>query len=323
VREYAEAKLAGAVFPPSHVFRLGDRFVVVDGRHRILADMENGLTETEVVIHEGSSEDALIYSLGCNADHGLPRTQADKRRAIGLALRAFGDRTDRWIAGICKVNHKTVAVVRAELEFGDEITTSSHRQGQDGKLYSGSAGGDPTRLDELEEIVTESEEACQRTWLAIASLAVLEGRPLREVFDERRPADVTSDVWELLWGFHFDDDFARLTDANKVLPTNSDYDSCAYRAAVEVDGEQRVVVEISHDAEHPGYLQLTVVDLATGDMTSSGRPIAAWSLGRALQVAVGDEVFNWLTPEVWQPVSLADFEPITTMLASQEGGVPC
>jgi len=76
--------------------------------------------------------------LRANATHGLPRSSADKRRAI---LRAFAGEewqtwTDRAIADLCGVVAKTVAAVRAELIVSGDLAPSAERTVvRRGKVY--------------------------------------------------------------------------------------------------------------------------------------------------------------------------------------------
>ena len=89
VTDYAEALAEGAKFPPVVVFHDGSRYIAADGFHRIHAAVRNGATQIECDVHKGSKSDALKFALGCNAHHGLRRTNADKRHAVELALREF------------------------------------------------------------------------------------------------------------------------------------------------------------------------------------------------------------------------------------------
>jgi ParB-like chromosome segregation protein Spo0J len=71
-----------------------------DGFHRVLAARRAGLTEFPADVRPGSRRDALLHSISSNDAHGLPRTNADKRRAVGLLLSdpEWGQWSDREIA---------------------------------------------------------------------------------------------------------------------------------------------------------------------------------------------------------------------------------
>src|SRR5262245_12256061 len=109
--------LAGAPFPPIFVFYDGATFWLADGYHRVEAKRKIGHDTVVAEIREGSSRDATLYGAGSNAVHGLRRTQADKRRAVERLLKdpEWARWSDRKIADIAKVDHKTVGTIRREL----------------------------------------------------------------------------------------------------------------------------------------------------------------------------------------------------------------
>lgn len=142
VADYAEALADGAKFPPVIVFHDGSRYIAADGFHRIHAALRIGATQIECDIRKGGKSDALKFALGCNAHHGLRRTNADKRHAVGMALKEFPKLSDRALAEICLVGHTFVADVRrAQVESNSTSGVNrSHlppppRIGKDGKTY--------------------------------------------------------------------------------------------------------------------------------------------------------------------------------------------
>lgn len=60
----------------------------------------------------GGRIDALKAALSANAAHGIRRGNADKRRAVEIALREFPKLSSRMIAELCGVSDKTVGTVR-------------------------------------------------------------------------------------------------------------------------------------------------------------------------------------------------------------------
>jgi hypothetical protein len=118
--EYCEAMKAGATFPPVVVFRdaKGVHWLA-DGFHRCSAAEQVGLTEIAVDIREGGRREALLYAASANAQHGLRRTNADKRRAVELVLKSFPRWSDRKIGDACGVDHKTVCAARAREPRGE------------------------------------------------------------------------------------------------------------------------------------------------------------------------------------------------------------
>lgn len=117
VAEYAEAMAAEAQFPAIVVFTDGVSYWPGDGFHRIEAAKRAGRDTIFADVRNGSRRDALLHAAGANSNHGLRRTQADKRQAIVSLLRdpEWSRWSDREIGRTCAVDPKTVAKVRAEL----------------------------------------------------------------------------------------------------------------------------------------------------------------------------------------------------------------
>lgn len=112
VADYAEVLTDGAKFPPVVVFHDGNRYIAADGFHRIQAALRIGATLIECDVRKGGKSDALKFALGCNAHHGLRRTNADKRHAVELALREFPNVSTVAIARMCLVGDELVAEIR-------------------------------------------------------------------------------------------------------------------------------------------------------------------------------------------------------------------
>src|SRR5262245_51487982 len=101
VKEYTGVLRRGGQFPPIRLVRdAKDIYYLVDGHHRVAAARKVvGLSDINAEIIEGTFADALWWSWGANRDHGLRRTQEDKRRAIRAALQhsKWGRKSDRAI----------------------------------------------------------------------------------------------------------------------------------------------------------------------------------------------------------------------------------
>jgi len=98
------------------------------------------LTKCEAIIHQGILGDAKWFSYGANKTHGLPRTNADKQRAVQAALahpKAAG-MSDVQIAEHCGVHQTTVSEWRKKLEPLKE-SLSGKRTGGDGRTISTAA----------------------------------------------------------------------------------------------------------------------------------------------------------------------------------------
>jgi len=114
VAEYVEALKAGTKFPPVTVFHDGVDHWLGDGFHRFHAHRHADLDSISADIRSGTKRDAILYSVGANAEHGLRRSNEDKRKAVLTLLQdaEWGKWSDREIARRCSVDGKTVASVR-------------------------------------------------------------------------------------------------------------------------------------------------------------------------------------------------------------------
>lgn len=134
ISEYAERYESGGAMPPVDVFYDGESYWLVDGFHRCNGAIKAGKDSVLAEIHQGTHRDAVLFSVGVNDKHGLPRTNADKRRSVEKLLRdeEWSTKSDRWIAERCRVGHPLVAQMKRELE-DLPVNNSAPRLGQDGK----------------------------------------------------------------------------------------------------------------------------------------------------------------------------------------------
>jgi hypothetical protein len=130
VNDYAEAMLNNADFPPVILYHDGTDYWLGDGYHRVGAVRKIERETIKAEVREGTARDAILCGVGANATHGLQRTHADKRQAIERLLRdpEWARWSDRKIAEVAKVDHKTVAKVRRELS--GEIPTAAGKSGE-------------------------------------------------------------------------------------------------------------------------------------------------------------------------------------------------
>ena len=136
IEAYAEAMLAIArnthleAFPAVVIFLVNGLLILCDGFHRVHAAIRAGYETILAEIREGTMEEAIECALRANHTNSLRRTTADKRKSIHVALERFGERSDRHIADLCGVDHKTVADVR--ITVGKFPTNGETRVGADG-----------------------------------------------------------------------------------------------------------------------------------------------------------------------------------------------
>ena len=87
VDSFHEKKEGSWVFrDPIVVFYDGTDYWLADGFHRVKACQLHGRYVAHADIKQGTRRDAILYAVGANADHGLPRSNADKRRAVMTLL---------------------------------------------------------------------------------------------------------------------------------------------------------------------------------------------------------------------------------------------
>jgi hypothetical protein len=84
------------------------------GFHRVLAARQAGLGELPAEVRSGNQGDALLYCMSANAGHGLPRSNADKRKAVALLLAdpPWNTWNDHEIARHCRVSCRLVGTVQ-------------------------------------------------------------------------------------------------------------------------------------------------------------------------------------------------------------------
>jgi hypothetical protein len=118
ISEYAEAIRFGVDLPPVVTFFDGASFWLADGFHRYHAHRQAGAMEIAADIRTGTQRDAILFSVGANASHGLRRTNDDKRRAVMTLLNdsEWASWSDNQIAKACGVSHTFVGNVRSSLE---------------------------------------------------------------------------------------------------------------------------------------------------------------------------------------------------------------
>ena len=131
VAGYAESMKQGAEFPPITLYFDGSKYYLADGFHRFLAAKRNGDSDIQAEVIEGSRTDALVAALGANATNGLYRTNADKRHAAEIAIEEWSDRSNAYIADVCKVSIELIRRVRKSMGLDNPDLVI----GKDGKSY--------------------------------------------------------------------------------------------------------------------------------------------------------------------------------------------
>lgn len=117
VADYAMSVRDGFDFPAVVVFFDGSDHWLADGFHRYFGYQKAGAVEIEAEIHAGTKRDAILYSVGANARHGLRRTNDDKRKAVLTLLsdEEWASWPQTKIAAACGVSQPFVSRIAADL----------------------------------------------------------------------------------------------------------------------------------------------------------------------------------------------------------------
>lgn len=134
VSELAEAMQANTDVPPVIVFFDGSTNWLADGFHRYFASKKAGFKEINADVRKGTQEDAILFAVGANAQHGLRRTNADKRKSVEmlLALPKWKTASSRDVAEQCGVsNFLANEIIKRLLESNSRTVV-----GRDGRSYN-------------------------------------------------------------------------------------------------------------------------------------------------------------------------------------------
>lgn len=117
VAEYAAAMRDGAPFPPVVLFHDGVELWLADGFHRYHAALKAEWRDINADVRTGTKRDAVLFSVGANAGHGLRRTNADKRKAVLTLLNdaEWSQWSAEEIARRCGVSATLVKDTRSSL----------------------------------------------------------------------------------------------------------------------------------------------------------------------------------------------------------------
>lgn len=145
IAEYAQAMRDSEEYPFPAVIVIDDGQTkwLADGFHRHAAAASIGIALL-CEVRDGTKRDALRAAISANAGHGLRRTNADKRRAVELALadEEIARLSTAEIARLCGVSRPMVETARQ-----DATVASSERMGADGKLYPARRESESTSVE--------------------------------------------------------------------------------------------------------------------------------------------------------------------------------
>ncbi len=171
VADYAEAMAAKAVFPPVVAYFDGSAYWLADGFHRYQACIRAELDTIAADVRQGTQRDAILFSVGANASHGLRRTSDDKRRAV---LTLLNDKEwSKWsanqIAKQCGVSHTFVNGLKSSLEtVSSEKRAYTTKHGTQAEMNTAKIGG-KSKPDQEPKIVKSVEKPAPRVEMAASA----------------------------------------------------------------------------------------------------------------------------------------------------------
>ena len=126
--------------PPVVVVRDGETYWLADGFHRVAAHRAAQVETIDCLVRDGTQRDAVLLACGANAEHGVRRTNADKRAAVNVLLvdAEWATWSDRAIAEACGVSHVLVGQLR-----------NAHAGAEGWKNYRPSDDADIVEMDSI------------------------------------------------------------------------------------------------------------------------------------------------------------------------------
>lgn len=161
--------------PPVTVFWDQSDYWLADGFQRVAALESLGCNQVDALVINGTLRDAILYSVGANASHGLRRTNADKRKAVMTLLEdeEWSQWSDLEISRECHVSNHFVRKLReiltrnvpSENKAADDQALSNTADQQE-RTYRTKHGTvatmDTSNIDKNDPDVQEFKEAKRR-----------------------------------------------------------------------------------------------------------------------------------------------------------------
>ncbi|WP_346777203.1 ParB N-terminal domain-containing protein [Streptomyces sp. HNM0575] len=169
-----------AALPPILVNRRTMR--VVDGAHRLMAARLRGQQAIEVDFCDCDNDEAFVLAVEKNVRHGLPLSRAERTAAAERIIGSYPEWSDRAIAAVAGLSHKTVGTIRRRLTKDSEPVT--HRRGRDGRLRPVDGAAVRARVSGL---LVDRQGASLRE---IAREAGVSPDTVRNVRDDSRRAEI-------------------------------------------------------------------------------------------------------------------------------------
>lgn len=161
--------------------------LVIDGMHRLLAARLRGQSMIRVRFLDCGQHEIFVEAVRANVAHGLPLSLADRKAAAGRVLTTHPHWSDRMIAAVTGLAHKTVGRIRRDLAA--QLPAVTTRIGRDGYTRPLGHGG----RERAAEIVRRDPGASLRAVARAAGVSVGTVHAIRrEVRVHGAPAAPTS-----------------------------------------------------------------------------------------------------------------------------------
>lgn len=147
---------------------------VIDGVHRLPVAQLTGRQEIDVALVDGTDEEAFALSVLLNVSQGFPLPWDDRKSAAARILLGNPDWSDRFVASLVGLSHKTVGNIR-------RCSTGENRQlngrvGRDGKARPMNPAGGRLRAAEL---LAQHPDLSLRQLARAADISVSTARDVR------------------------------------------------------------------------------------------------------------------------------------------------
>lgn len=108
------------------IFYDGQTNWLADGFQRHAAHGIAGVKKMKCLVRNGTFADALNFAFGANARHGLRRTNADKRKAVTIAVATHPGKNLRDIAALCGVSLSFVSNIKTGRKTPTKADSAVH-----------------------------------------------------------------------------------------------------------------------------------------------------------------------------------------------------
>lgn len=213
VEDYAEAIKAGIKFPEVLLYFDGTAYWLVDGFHRYHAHRYAKKLSIDAIGVNGTQREAILRAVGTNHDHGLRRSNEDKRKAVGVLLAdaEWSTWSDNAISKQCAVSHTFVAELRRSLatvasEKPTETRSVTTKHGTKTSMKTGNIGKKKPRsgaqkisapapepidgMPDAGEVMDEMEATIRAQQVKIDALSKSDqGKELAKQIDMRKDAE--------------------------------------------------------------------------------------------------------------------------------------